>query len=238
MNSPATPRSIPTSGAALTPTWFARAATRHTLIARRARHAEHSQPPLGTQRPVSSSRLRFAAIALVICLSPHGYAATTGADAAASNGGQAGFPSGTWIWSARVGAAAFIHARSLALPHNVQPSLHVAADHEIVHRLQVGVGGSAVVTNDSNYGVWAGYLRGRSVLYRSPALQWGVTVGVGAGHNPPIIHGDLEADLPVVPYAMLATDLDWRLGRSAWLGLELAGEQLSVVHLGALLRWQ
>jgi hypothetical protein len=119
----------------------------------------------------------------------------------------------------------------------LQPSLHVAADVELVHRLQFGVGASAIATTDPSYGVWAAYLRGRSVLYRSAALQWGATLGFGAGYNPPILHADLKAALPVVPYAMLATDCGFSLGHGAWLGAELATEQLSVVHLGAVLRW-
>jgi hypothetical protein len=36
---------------------------------------------------------------------------------------------------------------------------------------------------------------------------------------------------------MLATDCGFSLGHGAWLGAELATEQLSVVHLGAVLRW-
>ncbi len=108
---------------------------------------------------------------------------------------------------------------------------------EVVPQLEVGGALSAVVTTDDNYGVWAGYAHGRYRLLGGSSFQWGLSLGVGLGHNAPILHDDLQADLPVLPYATLATDAVWKVSSKLWLGVELANEQLSVVHLGAALRW-
>ncbi len=143
-----------------------------------------------------------------------------------------------WELSGRAGAAALLQSRSIALEHVVKPSVALRLGTEIVPRLEVGGALSAVVTTDDNYGVWAGYAHGRYRLLGSEAWQWGLSLGVGLGHNAPILHDDLRADLPVLPYAMLSTDVLWSLGSNTWLGVELANEQLSVLHLGAALRWR
>jgi hypothetical protein len=142
-----------------------------------------------------------------------------------------------WALSGRLGAALFLNSRSLAFEHNVKSSLALRATHPVLRYLELGVGAVGVLTVDPNYGVWALTGQGRVPLLQRTAFQWGIGVGIGAGHNAPILYRDLRAELPIVPYASLSTDLAWRLSSSWWLGVEVASEQLSVVHAGAVIRW-
>lgn len=143
----------------------------------------------------------------------------------------------SWNYSARAGAVAFTQSRSLALEHIVKSSAALSATATLMPRLELGVTLSGVLTTDDNYGVWAAYAQGRYQLYRSNALQLGLGLGVGIGHNAPILHDDLQAELPVVPHAAASFDALWNVGEDCWLGPALTFEQLSVLHLAAQLRW-
>lgn len=145
---------------------------------------------------------------------------------------------GRWSWSGQLGAAAFTNARSLALAHMAKPAASLRAGIELMPRVEIGGGISAVLTADDNYGVWAGHSHGRYRIVSGRGFEWGVLAGVGVAHNAPIVHADLRSELPVVPYALLASDALWSLSRSTWLGVELGYAQLSVVYLGAAVRFR
>jgi hypothetical protein len=140
----------------------------------------------------------------------------------------------------RLGYALLLHARSLALEHNLQPALRLALTVPVGDlgpgQLELGGGASALLSLDASYGVWSMVGVARHALVW-PGLSLGLTLALGAGHNAPILHQDLRAELPIVPYAAIALDALWPLGDGTWLGVELGGAQLSVLHLGAQLRW-
>lgn len=143
-----------------------------------------------------------------------------------------------WSWSGQLGAAGFMNARSLAIEHMVKPAASLHVGIELMPRVEIGGGVSGVLTTDDNYGVWAGYGHGRYRIVSWPGFEWGALAGIGLAHNAPIVHADLRSEVPVVPYGRLATDVLWPLSPSTWLGIELGFSQLSVVTLGAALRFR
>lgn len=158
----------------------------------------------------------------------------------ASGAGARGPDEPQHVLAGRLGYAFLVHARSLALEHNLKPALRLALTVPVGDlgpgRLELGGGASALLSPDASYGVWSLVAVARHALVW-PGFALGVTLGLGAGHNPPILHRDLRASLPIVPYAALALDALWPIGEGTWLGVELGVEQLSVLHLGAQLRW-
>jgi hypothetical protein len=132
----------------------------------------------------------------------------------------------------RVGAAWFAKSQSLAPEHLFKPS--VAAHVLFPNRnwLQLGAGASGIVSASLDYQVAGVYGLARFVPASSRNFEWGLSAGVGVGTNPAIVHSDLKAEAPVLPFVAVATDGRWRLGESLALGVDLAFEQLSVVHLG------
>ena len=136
----------------------------------------------------------------------------------------------------RAGGAYFLHARSSALPHRVKPAVHVAALWPLLPRLDVGAAASGVV-GSSNYGVWAAYCQGRYRLVDS-SWQLGASLGLGVGHDAPILHSSLETDGSVLPYALLGVDVVFSLSDHWRLGFEIADEQLSVLHFGTAMSYE
>jgi hypothetical protein len=142
-----------------------------------------------------------------------------------------------WVLGARLGYAWFIRSRSLSLQHLFKPSIQLSAAQRVLPRLDVGVALGAVLESDDNYGVWGAYALGRYTLVRGSSLQLGAHLALGVGHNAPILHDDLRASALLLPYASLGVDVSWRLTDDVRLGLELANETLSVLHLGVVTRW-
>lgn len=140
---------------------------------------------------------------------------------------------------ARLGYAFLPHARSLALEHNLRPALRLEALAPLQvgpGRLELGGGVFALLSGEQEYGVWSA----QALLRNSWAFggfELAAALGLGLGHNAPILYDDLSAGPPVVPYASLALQGLWALGERSWLGVELGGEQLGVLHLGAYVRW-
>lgn len=133
--------------------------------------------------------------------------------------------------SARAGYALFFNARSLALKHNIKPALRLGALWPVWSRIDLGAQLSAVTAN-SNYGVWGAYGVGRYRLIDA-GFQLNASLGLGVGHDAPILHDSLTTDGTVLPYAYLGLEALFSLGDGWRLGVELADEQLSVLHLGA-----
>lgn len=127
----------------------------------------------------------------------------------------------------------FLHSRSIALPHLFKPSVQFQGTWPLLERLELGAGAGAILDSNSNYQVAGLYALGRYALVRSDGFEWGISAGLGGGHNAAIIHADLQAKAPIVPYGLIASDASFRLSKGFMLGLELSSEQLSVVQLGA-----
>lgn len=132
---------------------------------------------------------------------------------------------------ARAGVAFFAHARSLALEHKLKPSLRASAWFPVAKAIDVG-GGLTAVAASSNYGVWAAYGLGR-VRLLDGAFRLNAALGLGVGHNAPIIHADLKSGGPVVPSLYVGLQASVPITREFDLGVELVNEQISVSHLGA-----
>lgn len=142
----------------------------------------------------------------------------------------------------RPGFVAFLKARSLALEHIVKPWLGADWLFPVTDSLKIGPGVRGVTTLDDNYGVWSVQGRASYDLVQREVFNLRATVGLGVGYNPPILHSDLQAEFPVVPYYSASLASSWALSTSSsgaqWhLGVGLEHEQLSVVGLAAQLRW-
>ncbi|MEN9579429.1 MAG: hypothetical protein RJA70_2438 [Pseudomonadota bacterium] len=133
--------------------------------------------------------------------------------------------------AARLGYAYFRHSRSIALEHTIKPALAIAAFWPLLPRLDWGASAHAVLAS-ANYGVWAGYAIGRYRLLDAD-FRLAVTLGLGLGHDAPILHQSLKADGTLLPYAMLGAEALFTLNDQWRLGATLNQEQLSVFHLGA-----
>lgn len=147
--------------------------------------------------------------------------------ATAAEGEQAASPS----INARVGYALFWHARSLALEHNIKPSARVNAWWPLWQRIGLGAGATAVLDPSPNYWVWGAYASGRLAVVRQP-FDLNALVGLGLGHDADILHPSLDASGRVLPYGYVGIEALFDLTDQWQLGLEIANEQLSVVHLG------
>lgn len=133
----------------------------------------------------------------------------------------------------RLGYAYFMHGRSIALPHTVKPALALAAFWPLSQRFDLGASANAVLANP-NYGVWAGYAAARFRVLDGD-FRLAATLGLGLGHDAPILHPSLKAQGSLLPYATLGVQALFTLDDNWKLGVELSDEQLSVLHLGAAL---
>jgi hypothetical protein len=99
--------------------------------------------------------------------------------------------------------------------------------------LGAGAGVSGILHDSEDYQVVGAYGLGRASLWSSGTFEWGAFLGVGVGTNAPILHSDLQADAPLLPFGTLGTEVTWRLNDRLRVGLQASDEQLSVVHVGA-----
>ncbi len=138
--------------------------------------------------------------------------------------------------SARLGYAFFMHARSIALEHKIKPALRLTATWPAFERIDIGAAAHGVLDSSPNYGVWAAYGVGRyRILDGSFALN--ASLGVGVGHDAAILHPSLQTTGSILPYAYLGIEALFSLSDDWKLGIELADEQLSVLHFGAAVCW-
>jgi hypothetical protein len=185
-------------------------------------------------------RIVCAAASLVVTVLAPGHALAVETNVQADAQHDRGSPTGAnhgYNVGTRLGIAAFLNSRSLALEHTVKQSAALSISRTVIPDLELGGALAGVATTDSNYGVWSVGALGRYQVYRNPALQLALGLYLGVGHNAPILHDDLKADLSVVPYAALQFDSLWKIGNDWWLGPALSFEQLSVLHLAAQLRF-
>jgi hypothetical protein len=132
-------------------------------------------------------------------------------------------------------ASYFTQARSFALSHRVKPGVRLAWQRELWPKLHVGPALGGVVTGNENYFVSGVYALANYSAVESPSFVFEVLLGLGAGYNAPILHGDLKAGFPLVPYAYVGLLGGLRVSQTWVLGLELGGEQITVVDLGLTL---
>jgi len=138
----------------------------------------------------------------------------------------------------RAGFVYFGRSRSHALPHFLKPAFRLDYSRSLNARWELGFSLKGVGTTNANYGVWStlGQLGYALVLgndFRLVAL-----LGLGAGYNAPILHSDLKAGFPIIPYAALGLEPRWRVGQSMELGVSLESEQLTVIQLAMLLSYR
>jgi hypothetical protein len=129
-------------------------------------------------------------------------------------------------------SAYFINARSFALSHRLKPGLHLEWSRSLDPRFRLGAALGSVLTGNSNYAVAGAYAVGSYTALSSGRFELDARFGLGVGYNAAILHPDLEAGFPVIPYGylgLLASFRSWQGGR---IGVELGDEQLGVVHLG------
>jgi hypothetical protein len=124
-------------------------------------------------------------------------------------------------------------ARSLALEHIVKTSGRLALSVPLSEEFRVGVALSSVLTSSSNYAVTGAYALARYRLWGTEGFDLGALAGLGVGYNAPILHRDLEAGFPLLPYGYLGLEGRFEVAEGWHVGVELGDEQLSVVHFGA-----
>lgn len=134
---------------------------------------------------------------------------------------------------ARLGTAMFLKSQSLAGQHLFKPSASLALLFPLDPSFWLGAGASGIVTANLDYQAAGGYVLGRAAIVRTTHFEWGLGAGLGVGSNPPILYSDLKSEAPLAPFLSLSTDASWSLGDRFRLGLAIANEQLSVMHLGA-----
>lgn len=136
---------------------------------------------------------------------------------------------------ARLGYLFFGHSRSLAFEHRFKPTLRLDVLLPMTAGFSWGGALSGVLTTDRNYGLWSAQLRGR---YQT---AWGgahlaANLGLGVGHNAPILYSDLNASASVIPVLAFGLDSQWFVSERMSLGVELETEQFATVSLGGLVR--
>jgi hypothetical protein len=180
-----------------------------------------------------SCRYRVRSLILALLAS----SPTLAEQAPASEGGDPKVSEAPAKLGARAGYAFFGRGRSLALEHRLKPALRLDALWPLATNWELGAAARGVITSSTNYGVWAltGALRYAVLSSQSFALR--ALLGIGVGYNAPILHSDLEAGFPVIPYATLALQPTFVLAEQLELGIELESEQLSVIHLGAVVNY-
>lgn len=138
------------------------------------------------------------------------------------------------VLDGQVGPAFLTKSRSRAIGHGFKPIARVGLRMELLPRLEVGGSVSGIVDSSEHYRVLGAVAQGRVALWQRPAFSLGAGLALGTGYNANILHADLRASAPVVPYGFLALDGRWSIGQRWLIGAETAWENLSIVRLGLL----
>jgi hypothetical protein len=138
------------------------------------------------------------------------------------------------VVDAQLGPAFFMKSRSRAIGHAFKPAGRLGLRAALVPRLEVGGSISGVVDGSEHYRVLGGLAQARLSLWHRPAFSLGATAALGLGYNADILHADLRASAPVVPYGFAALDGRWSIGQRGLLGVEAGWENLSIVRIGLL----
>jgi hypothetical protein len=138
------------------------------------------------------------------------------------------------VLDAQVGPAFLMKSRSRAIGHAFKPIGRLGLRAVLVPRLEVGGSISGVIDGSEHYRVLGGLAQARLALWQRPAFSLGATAALGLGYNADVLHADLRAGAPVVPYGLLALDGRWSIGERGLLGVEAGWENLSIPRIGLL----
>jgi hypothetical protein len=166
---------------------------------------------------------------LLMCLAE---APMPGAEATATPDQAAG--ASPLVLDAQVGPAFLMRSRSRAIGHAFKPVARLGLRFAVTPRLEVGGTVSGVVDASEHYRVLGVLGHARLALWRRPAFSLGAGAALGAGYNADILHTDLNAGAPVVPYGFVALDARWSIAGRALVGVEAGWENLSIVRVGLL----
>jgi hypothetical protein len=144
---------------------------------------------------------------------------------------QAGPP---LVLDSQIGPAFLMKSRSKSIGHGFKPMARVGLRVPILPRLEVGATLSGLVDASEHYRVLGLMAHGRFGLWQRPRFSLGAQLALGAGYNADILHADLSASAPVVPYGFVAFDARWALGDRWLCGVEAGSENLSMARIGLL----
>lgn len=142
------------------------------------------------------------------------------------------------ILDAQVAPAFLMRSRSLAIGHAFKPMVRVGLRWPVLTRIEVGGALLGLLDASEHYRVLGALAQGRLALWHRPRFSAGAGLGLGVGYNADILHEDLAARAPVVPYGSAALDARWRLGHRWLLGVEAGWDNLSIARLGLLIGFQ
>jgi hypothetical protein len=140
-----------------------------------------------------------------------------------------------FVLDAQAGPAFLMKSRSRAIGHAFKPVGRLGLRTAYVPRLELGGSVSGVIDGSEHYRVLGGLGHVRLALWQRPAFSLGAGLAVGVGYNADILHGDLQASVPLAPYGFVALDGRWSLGERYLLGVEAGWENLSIARLGLLI---
>jgi hypothetical protein len=138
------------------------------------------------------------------------------------------------ILDGQVGPGFLMKSRSRAIGHGFKPVARLGLRLTLMPRLELGGAVSGLVDSSEHYRVLGAFALGRFALWQRPAFSLGAGLALGAGYNADILHADLSAGAPVVPYGFLALDARWSIADRWLLGAEAGWENLSIARLGLL----
>lgn len=140
------------------------------------------------------------------------------------------------IIDGQVGPAFLGRSRSSAVGHAFKPAARLGVRLPLSRRVEAGAAVSGIVDLDGSdhYRVLGALGHARLAVWEGSTFSLGTAAALGVGYDADILHRDLQADAPVIPYGFLAIDGRWNVGRNLLLGTEAAWENLSIIRLGLL----
>jgi hypothetical protein len=171
-------------------------------------------------------------IALLLCLAaPTAIAAPPKTDAASSI--VTDTSSGQWTLAAAGGVSVFLNSQSSALEHFYEPVARLRGMLRLDARFQLGLEITSVVTDNENYRLVGGYVRGEGRIYNGSVFDLDLVFGVGLGTGPAILSPDLVPESDIVPWGELGLHMAWQLSSGFGMHLDILGEHLGVISLVA-----
>lgn len=140
------------------------------------------------------------------------------------------------IVDGQVGPAFLGRSRSSAVGHAFKPAARLGARVPLSRRVEAGAAISGIVdlSGSDHYRVVGALGQARMAVWQGATFSLGTSAALGVGYDADILHSDLQADAPVIPYGFLALDGRWNVGRYLLLGTEAAWENLSIIRVGLL----
>jgi len=175
----------------------------------------------------------LSAVGAMLCVASAGEYADAAETATAD--GEKSAPA--WRASADFDAALFLHSRSLAIGHVIKPALRVTVDRRLplfgLSKLRVGGQAFGIVDSSEHYRAWGLMASALYPLVEGALFHLDANLTLGAGLNADILHSDLEADIPVIPYGSLGLRAAFSVYEDIRVGTQIYFTNLSVLSLGA-----